>query len=113
MMNERKVTMLSIQFLAKMCEALIRHASRGRSEGQSSSIECAARCADAAEHIAQYDSEGLELKFRLGVIVTMMEDLRGMRERFDPILSTVLLHTPSTADIDELILHATAMHQTA
>lgn len=103
-MNERQVTMQAIRYLSQVCEKLSFHIANGDIAGRKS-VDSLTKCADQIEHIAQFDTEDLDLSVRLDGIIASLEFLKLVRDG-ELILSTHGLSAPSIGDIDMLIAAA-------
>jgi hypothetical protein len=79
-----------------------------RAPGAAQAAEASMRCSDHAEHIAQYDIEGLALGFRIRGIVASMEWLTVIVRQHGDLLAASRLLVPSAADLDAVASSASA-----
>lgn len=103
MPTERKATMLAIRFFSRVAEALAFHAAHNRAQ-QPEILQFIQRCNDHIEHIAQDDSEGLDVESRMRMLATALDWLCGVRKQFDSLLREHGPGTPESMEIDGLIV---------
>jgi len=108
-MDDRKISMLAVRYLCQVAEA-ISFQVMNRTPGAVQAAEASMRCSDHAEHIAQYDIEGLELGFRMQVIAACMEWLMVIVREHGEVLAASSLHVPSTADLEVIASFASRQH---
>lgn len=98
-MDDRKISMLAVRYLCQVAEAISRQMMNG-APGAAQAAEASMRCSDHAEHIAQYDIEGLDLEFRMQGIADSMEWLTVIVRQHGDVLAASSLYVPSTADLE-------------
>lgn len=108
-MNDRKISMLAIRYLCQVAEA-ITFQIMNRAPGAVQAAEASMQCSDHAEHIAQYDIEGVEFGFRMRVIAACMEWLMVIVQQHGDLLAASSLHVPSTADLGAIASFASRQH---
>ena len=106
-MDDRKISMVAVRYLCQVAEATSFQVMN-RAPGAAQAAEASMRCSDHAEHIAQYDIEGLELGFRMRGIVASMEWLTVIVRQHGEMLAASRLHVPSAADLDAVASSASA-----
>lgn len=98
-MDDRKITMHAIRYLAQVAEAIN---FRARDGLDANALHVSERCADHVEHIAQYDIEQLPLKVRMRGVAESMEWLIDVVIQFDRLLSGGPSNVPTSIELAAL-----------
>lgn len=102
-MNDRRISMQAIRYLSLVSEAICFQISNNV-KNVNVAADASMRCADHAEHIAQYDLENLPLKDRMQGIVHSMQFLALVIEKQKELLN--MGNVPALADLNTVIVEA-------
>lgn len=100
-MDDRKITLQAIRYLSQVAEAIGSQILRC-TPGAPQAIEASVRCSDHAEHIAQYDIEGLPLATRMRGVAESMEWLMVIVRQYEDLLGTANLNVPSHESLESV-----------